>query len=365
MATISKKSAKKLHAHERRNAMHPSSSHKGPTPTPPAQLSEFPDINVRQETANYFRAYQQRPAPTLVVEPVTNKSPVPAPAPIPSQPSDETVTTAANWSDPRTVTLQQIDENTRRLLREWPKDDGIPFPMEILEVLRDLKLKVLARDAERRHSATGSVGVKTDTAGAICTPAPAHLANDSTEPNTPVPDLGDSVSTTTNNLAHPNTATADLWRKVARKAAKMGYQHEYYGAVLRTPVLTKSRVQPVTAITPAISNSTAPVTTPASILTPTSAPVLTPIQINFIHSVLLCLQCALQCLNYTWCCPYSSSSPVVVPTDRGWCCSQLPFQIMYLSQADVFLGLILQHKKNNNDLLTAFTAKKKIRMDTE
>jgi hypothetical protein len=34
----------------------------------------------------------------------------------------------------------------------------------------------------------------------------------------------------------------------------------------------------------------------------------------------------------------SSLGPIVVPTDGGWFHSRLPFQIMYSSQADVFLG---------------------------
>jgi hypothetical protein len=33
----------------------------------------------------------------------------------------------------------------------------------------------------------------------------------------------------------------------------------------------------------------------------------------------------------------SSLGPIVVPNDRGWFHSRLPFQIMYSSQADVFL----------------------------
>ncbi|KIM75869.1 hypothetical protein PILCRDRAFT_91891 [Piloderma croceum F 1598] len=68
-----------------------------------------------------------------------------------------TTTTTPKWCDPETVTLEQIDENTWWLLREWPKDNGTPFPMEILEVLRDLKLRVRAQDAEQTHSATVSV----------------------------------------------------------------------------------------------------------------------------------------------------------------------------------------------------------------
>src|SRR5882762_2451917 len=75
-----------------------------------------------------------------------------------------TATTTPHWCDPETVTLKQIDEHSRRLLREWPKEDGIPFPREILEMLRDIKLKVLARDAERRCSATVSMDTNTDTA---------------------------------------------------------------------------------------------------------------------------------------------------------------------------------------------------------
>ena len=122
-----------------------------------------------------------------------------------------TATTTPKWCDPETVTLEQIDENTRRLLREWPKDNGTPFPMEILEVLRDLKLRVRARDAEKTRSATVSVATSTDTAGVICTPAPVHLVIDTSKPNTFVLDPRDSISITTNDSIYPMTAIANLW----------------------------------------------------------------------------------------------------------------------------------------------------------
>jgi hypothetical protein len=80
-----------------------------------------------------------------------------------------TATTTPKWCDPETMTLEQIDEKTRRLLREWPKDNGTPFPMEILEVLRDLKLMVRARDAAN-SSMTVSVTTNTDIADATSTP---------------------------------------------------------------------------------------------------------------------------------------------------------------------------------------------------
>ena len=59
------------------------------------------------------------------------------------------VVSPPSWCNPETVTLEQIDENTRCLLREWPKDNGIPFPREILKILQDLKLKVRAQDEKR------------------------------------------------------------------------------------------------------------------------------------------------------------------------------------------------------------------------
>src|SRR6202034_2967681 len=43
----------------------------------------------------------------------------------------------------------QIDENSCRLQRDWHKEDGIPFPAEILETLRALKVTVISRDAKR------------------------------------------------------------------------------------------------------------------------------------------------------------------------------------------------------------------------
>ncbi|KIM77755.1 hypothetical protein PILCRDRAFT_91035 [Piloderma croceum F 1598] len=119
-----------------------------------------------------------------------------------------TTTTTPKWCDPETVTLEQIDENTRRLLREWPKDDGIPFPMEILKVLRDLN-------------------------------------------------YGRSLA------------------KNGKKAAKIAYQRNYYGAAIQISVLTQSKVQPVTAITPTFLNSSIPV--PTRTRTPASTPARTPV----------------------------------------------------------------------------------------
>ena len=49
----------------------------------------------------------------------------------PKAPTASTKTTAPHqavsplsWCNPETMTLEQIDGNTHRLLREWPKDNG-------------------------------------------------------------------------------------------------------------------------------------------------------------------------------------------------------------------------------------------------
>ena len=78
-------------------------------------------------------------------------TPTTSPEPVPTNPSahPESVQLPGLWCDPVTVTLEQIEEKTRRLLCEWPKDDGIPFPKEVLEMLRDLKTKIMIRDEER------------------------------------------------------------------------------------------------------------------------------------------------------------------------------------------------------------------------
>jgi hypothetical protein len=65
-----------------------------------------------------------------------------------------TAVTTPKWCDPRTVTLAQIDENSCRLQRDWPKEDGIPFPAEILETLEALKVAVISRDAGRSLTIT-------------------------------------------------------------------------------------------------------------------------------------------------------------------------------------------------------------------
>jgi hypothetical protein len=84
-----------------------------------------------------------------------------------------TATTAPHWCDSETVTFKQINKHSHQ--QDWPKEDDIPFPREILETLKDIKLKVLTKDAERSSN--------TDTASAICTPASVHLAIDSIKPN--------------------------------------------------------------------------------------------------------------------------------------------------------------------------------------
>jgi hypothetical protein len=60
-----------------------------------------------------------------------------------------TVTMTPHWCDHENVTLEQIDENSCRLQQDWPKEDRIPFPAEILETLKALKVAVIARDAGR------------------------------------------------------------------------------------------------------------------------------------------------------------------------------------------------------------------------
>jgi hypothetical protein len=194
---------------------------------------------IWKNAAKKLRARDLRDA--MVKSPQT--APVSAVDTTASHQKPATILTAPNWSDPETVTVEQIDENSRRLLREWPKEDGIPFPREILETLRDLKLKVLARDAERKRSATVSS-------------------------NTSIPDPQGSIYTTTSNPMYPTTAIADLWRKTAKKAAKIAYQREYYGTTTRLSTLTRSRAQPVTTITsrPAAPDSIVHVATAAPTL---------------------------------------------------------------------------------------------------
>ena len=53
-----------------------------------------------------------------------------------------------------TMTLEQIKENIRCLLCEWLKDNGIPFPREVLGMLEDLKRKVRTRDEKREEILT-------------------------------------------------------------------------------------------------------------------------------------------------------------------------------------------------------------------
>ena len=215
MGKFSKKSAKKIRAREQHDALHTSESFEGSTSTPPTQLPKFPDINVWQEAANYYRAYQLRTAPTSVVEPPANKLPVPAPR----------IT-----YDPETVSLEDLDRAHIRFVQDLLRA-GTPITEAIYDLMDKLRSRVEIREA----------GV---------------------------------------SLACLNQAVTDLWWKVARKAAKIAYQHEYYGNILRTPVLTQARVQPVTVITPAIFDPAAPIATPVSTPVPPSVLIPVPTQIT-------------------------------------------------------------------------------------
>ena len=74
-------------------------------------------------------------------------------------------TTPLYWCNPMTVTSEQIEENMRWLLHEWLKDDGILFPREVLEMLRNLKMKVRSRDEEKARKTRPLTTVNVGTPG--------------------------------------------------------------------------------------------------------------------------------------------------------------------------------------------------------
>ena len=83
------------------------------------------------------------------------------------------------WCDPVTVTVVQIEENLRCLLCEWPKDDRVPFPRDVLEMLEDLKKKVRTRDEKRKKTS------KEETMRERCTDA--HPMEDDPTNRMPMP----------------------------------------------------------------------------------------------------------------------------------------------------------------------------------
>ena len=67
--------------------------------------------------------------------------------------------------DPETGTLEELEQTSQRLQWDWPKEDGIPFPVNILEMLRALRVAVIVQDTRK-----GLMGVQpiAHTASAIC-----------------------------------------------------------------------------------------------------------------------------------------------------------------------------------------------------
>jgi hypothetical protein len=55
--------------------------------------------------------------------------------------------------DPKTGTLEELEQTSNRLQQDWPQEDGIPFPTEALETLSALRAAVIARDARKKPEA--------------------------------------------------------------------------------------------------------------------------------------------------------------------------------------------------------------------
>ena len=129
MGKFSKKSAKKIRAREQRDARHTSESSEGSTPTPPAQLSEFPGINVRQEADNYY-CKQQSHAATAVYS--INRSPTATPTH-----TDPALPPAPTEEDMNTV--EKIDAKLICLERDWAETRSGPFPEGVRNAIADLR----------------------------------------------------------------------------------------------------------------------------------------------------------------------------------------------------------------------------------
>ena len=67
--------------------------------------------------------------------------------------------------NPKMGTLEELEQTSQRLQWDWPKEDGIPFPVNILEMLRALRVAVIVQDTRK-----GLTGVQpiAHTASAIC-----------------------------------------------------------------------------------------------------------------------------------------------------------------------------------------------------
>ena len=114
------------------------------------------DVVVMSQSPNHSHTTttnkQLAPAPTTSPKPVPTRQ---YNTLLPPE-SLESPVTSTLWCNPMTMTLEQIKEKTRHLLCEWLKDNGIPFPREILKMLRNLKTRVRSKDEEKTQR-TGSL----------------------------------------------------------------------------------------------------------------------------------------------------------------------------------------------------------------
>jgi len=99
--------------------------------------------NIWKNAARKVRAKQNQA--TTATAAITTTTSTPAPGNVSATP------TPAPFYDAETMTLEQLAETRHRLVRDWPPGDGIPFPEAILEVLDELKVKIMARDATRQE----------------------------------------------------------------------------------------------------------------------------------------------------------------------------------------------------------------------
>jgi len=90
---------------------------------------------IWKNAAKKVRTHEERTASRITTAAVQNLPPT-----VP-------ITLPPTAFDPETGTLEDLKQTSQRLQRDWPKEDGIPFPPNILETLRALRVAVIAQDA--------------------------------------------------------------------------------------------------------------------------------------------------------------------------------------------------------------------------
>jgi hypothetical protein len=263
MESLSKKTAKKLRARQRRTASQITANNHEEIPSSP-QLSAYPMAGIedaRQEAANYLQRHTAHMQTTVPEQTHIN----------PTSCVHGVGTALAD------LTVKKLDARLLEMEQDWALTRSEPFPEGILSTMEDLRQRLLEREAEATQTAafTDSVSTVLENSPTLINPTTTTAALPHVDPNPAI------------YTVDPEDYTLDevdeVIRRIQKRSEKEGvpfpeerrihFEAMKLAIVARdATVPTQTTTDPTTAITLSVSESDAAAPAPTPTPVPTSAP---------------------------------------------------------------------------------------------